>query len=61
MGFLNFSFRWSRPIDPVSLQEIERVKTDHGEKLRELQEAVDALRREHDDGHGERRGDGRRR
>jgi hypothetical protein len=57
MGFLNFFFSWSRPIDPLSRQEIERVKTEHGKKLRELQEAVDALRRQSDD----RQNDGTRR
>jgi hypothetical protein len=61
MGFLNFFFSWSRPVDPVPRQEIERVKAEYGKKLRELQDAVAALQSEHDDGHGERQHDGRRR
>jgi sugar-specific transcriptional regulator TrmB len=48
MGFLNFSFIWHRPVDPLPRQELERTLRDYDQKLRELKEAIDALRSEHD-------------
>lgn len=49
MGFLNFFFSWNRPVDPLPRQEIQRVIDDHDRKLRELREAIEVLRDEHDD------------
>jgi hypothetical protein len=49
MRFLNFNFTWSRPVDPLPRREIERAIHDHDQKLRDLKEAVDALRSEHDE------------
>jgi hypothetical protein len=48
MRFLNFFFTWSRPVDPLPRREIERAIRDHDQKLKELQDAVNALRTDHD-------------
>lgn len=44
MGFLTLIFGRGRPHDPIPREEVERRLREHDQKIRELDDALHALR-----------------